>query len=92
VTGNWRTSSHSMNAGDCVEIGAWRKSSRSGYNGDCIEVGAWRKSSHSGTGNCVEVGDGQAVVGVRDSKMEQSPVLAFPGAAWKAFTATLKAA
>jgi hypothetical protein len=35
----WRTSSHSGNEGDCVEIAVWRKSSRSGnQEGDCVEV------------------------------------------------------
>lgn len=55
-------------------------------------AGNWRKSSHSGTGNCVEAGHGPGVVGVRDSALEQSPVLKFGPAAWVAFTAALKAA
>jgi len=33
----WRTSSHSPNGGDCVEVG-WRTSSYSGNGGDCVEV------------------------------------------------------
>jgi hypothetical protein len=53
---------------------------------------AWRKSSHSGEESCVEVGHGQAVVVVRDTKRTDSPVLTFGAASWKAFTAELKAA
>jgi hypothetical protein len=40
----WRTSSHSGQNGDCVEVAAisdaheWRASSRSGQNGNCVEV------------------------------------------------------
>jgi len=78
----WRTSSHSTNDGQCVE---WRKSSRSLLNGNCLE---WRTSSRSAeNGNCVEV----AGCRVRDSKDRAGPVLAFPRAAWQAFTAGIKA-
>ena len=52
---------------------------------------AWRTSSYSaGNGACVEVGSGDATVGVRDSVLEGSPVLAFPVAAWQAFIAALR--
>jgi hypothetical protein len=52
----------------------------------------WRKSSYSGASNCVEVGCGDSVIGVRDSKLAgSSPVLTFSGEAWSAFTAALKA-
>ena len=62
-------------------------------SGQCVEVGSWRKSSRSGyTGNCVEVGHGAAVVGVRDSALPGSPVLEFPAQAWERFTAALKTA
>jgi hypothetical protein len=48
----------------------------------------WRKSSYSfSNGQCAEVGQDGAVVGVRDSKDPDGPVLAFPAAAWAAFTA-----
>ncbi|MEU5882368.1 DUF397 domain-containing protein [Spirillospora sp. NPDC047279] len=58
----------------------WHKSSRSGggsSGGDCVELGKlpeWRKSSRSGGGtgggggDCVEIGELHASVGIRDSK------------------------
>jgi len=54
----------------------------------------WRKSSYSGGngGNCVEVavlaGGRRAV---RDSKDPAGPALTFSPAAWRAFTARLRA-
>ena len=43
-------------------------------------------------GDCVEVGTGPAVVGVRDAKDRGTgPVLEFRGEAWTAFTEGLKA-
>ncbi|WP_439679266.1 DUF397 domain-containing protein [Embleya sp. MST-111070] len=53
------------------------------------QMGIWRKSSHSGGsgGECVEVAHLTNVVGVRDSKIPESPVIT-PGAqAWSAFLA-----
>ncbi|MER5182924.1 DUF397 domain-containing protein [Streptomyces sp. NPDC002896] len=53
----------------------------------------WRKSSYSnGTGGeCVEVADGLPdVVPVRDSKVQDGPVLLFGAAAWTAFVAGVK--
>lgn len=54
----------------------------------------WTKSSESGpyTDNCVEVrGDGDMIL-VRDSKLgENSPVLSFSQAEWKAFIEGAKA-
>lgn len=38
--GDWRKSSFSGAAGQCVEVGSWRKSSRSGGSGACVEVGS----------------------------------------------------
>ncbi|HXF20628.1 MAG TPA: DUF397 domain-containing protein [Streptosporangiaceae bacterium] len=54
----------------------------------------WRKSSYSGGngGNCVEVAvlaGGRRVV--RDSKDPAGPALTFSPAAWRAFTARLRA-
>jgi hypothetical protein len=73
----------------------WRKSSYSGSDGgECVEVGArWRKSSFSGSegGDCVEVAGIGAEVAVRDSKDPQGPMLAFPAAAFDAFTQALSA-
>jgi hypothetical protein len=60
-------------------------------NGD--DFSGWRKPRRSfSNGQCVEVGQGPAVVAVRDSKdCEAGPVLAFPAGAWTAFTGQLKA-
>ncbi|MFE2869168.1 DUF397 domain-containing protein [Embleya sp. NPDC059259] len=48
---------------------------------------AWRKSSHSGTqgGDCVEVALLTTSVGVRDSKVDGSPIVDTSTAAWAAF-------
>jgi hypothetical protein len=46
---------------------------------------------YSGASNgCVEVAFGVDCVGVRDSKLDRSPVLAFPAAAGSAFFAAVK--
>ncbi len=37
---SWRKSSHSSNAGQCVEVATWRKSSYSSDAGQCMEVAA----------------------------------------------------
>lgn len=53
----------------------------------------WRKSTHSSGngGDCVEVADNlPGVVGVRDSKDRQGPVLTFTPEAWRAFIAYAK--
>ena len=50
----------------------------------------WRKSSYSDGdgGNCVEVlDDVPGVVPVRDSKVQDGPVLIVPAAAWSVFVA-----
>ncbi|ROT33280.1 DUF397 domain-containing protein [Micromonospora sp. HM5-17] len=52
----------------------------------------WRKSSRSNGhgGNCVEVADNlPGVVGVRDSKDPNGPVLIFETDAWRAFVHTV---
>lgn len=54
---------------------------------------AWRKSTRSDSngGACVEVaGNLPGVVGVRDSKDQQGPVLAFNPAAWSSFVQGLR--
>ncbi|MER6343532.1 DUF397 domain-containing protein [Streptomyces sp. NPDC001595] len=53
----------------------------------------WVKSSYSqGNGACVEIkSPARAAMAVRDSKVEQGPVLAFPAGAWNAFVASVKA-
>ena len=56
------------------------------------EFEGWRTSTRSKTDNCVEVGHGEAVVVVRDTKLAgASPVLEFRGDAWEAFTSRVKA-
>lgn len=71
----------------------WFKSSYSGSEGgDCLEVAYdWRKSSYSGSegGNCVEVAAHPAAVHVRDSKVNDGPVLTLAPAAWGAFTSDI---
>jgi hypothetical protein len=52
---------------------------------------AWRKSSRSGgQGNCVEVADTPAAIGVRDSKDPKGPVLVFTRADWQEFVDGVK--
>jgi hypothetical protein len=64
----------------------WRKSSHSAGAQECVEIAAWRKSSHSaGAQECVEVGSGASVIGVRDSKDPDGPVLRFSAVSWRAF-------
>ncbi|MEV4755400.1 DUF397 domain-containing protein [Micromonospora sp. NPDC049559] len=53
----------------------------------------WRKSSRSSGngGNCVEVADDRpGLVGVRDSKDPDGPVLVFAPSAWRAFVERAK--
>jgi hypothetical protein len=51
------------------------------------------KSSYSaGNGACVEVKSPTAAdLAVRDSKVVEGPILAFPAEAWNAFVASVKA-
>jgi hypothetical protein len=88
---SWHKSSFSFSNGNCVEVaGDWRKSSASMSDGHCAEVGAWRKSARCQTGECAEVGQDGAVVGVRDSQLAESPVLTFGAASWRAFILQVK--
>lgn len=99
----WRKSSHSGNGGECVEVGVtgvsanWRKSSHSGNGGQCVEVGVstpvpWRKGSHSTNGGqCIEAAEMDGVVGVRDSKDPDGPVLVLAPRAWASLLAAVKA-
>ncbi|KUJ37493.1 hypothetical protein MBT84_24390 [Streptomyces sp. MBT84] len=52
----------------------------------------WTKSSYSaGNGACVEVkSPTAAALAVRDSKVPDGPVLAFPADAWNAFVEGIK--
>jgi Domain of unknown function (DUF397) len=52
---------------------------------------AWRKSTRSGgQGNCVEVANTSAAVGVRDSKDRSGPILVFTRPQWQAFVDGVK--
>jgi hypothetical protein len=51
----------------------------------------WRKSSYTGAqGDCVEITDRGDVVGVRDSKHPDGPVLRLPRAEWAVFVEAVK--
>jgi hypothetical protein len=52
---------------------------------------AWRTSSYtSAGGNCVEVGDANHAILVRDSKDRTGGTLTFPASTWQSFTNSLK--
>jgi hypothetical protein len=53
----------------------------------------WRKSSHSGNGGgeCVEVGNHDQRVVVRDTQDRTGPVLKVSAEAWQRFAAEVKA-
>lgn len=52
---------------------------------------SWRKSSFSAAkGNCVEVGELDGFIGVRDSKDISQPSLSFSPAQWQAFVGGIK--
>ncbi|HZD15135.1 MAG TPA: DUF397 domain-containing protein [Pseudonocardiaceae bacterium] len=59
---------------------------------EALQVASYRKSSRSsGAQECVLVGTAQGWVGIRDSKLgDESPILAFTEAEWKAFTAGVR--
>ncbi|WKD33284.1 DUF397 domain-containing protein [Streptomyces xanthophaeus] len=71
----------------------WFKSSYSGDEGGaCLEVAvAWHKSSYSGSegGQCVEVAASATQIHVRDSKVQDGPVLDLAPTSWAALTAWL---
>lgn len=52
----------------------------------------WRKSSYSGNGggDCVEVGQGQDVIAVRDTKDRTGPMLRFAPETWRRFADQVK--
>ncbi len=71
----------------------WFKSSYSGGDGDaCLEVAVgWHKSSYSGSegGACLEVATGPDTVHIRDSKVQDGPILALAPTSWAALTGWL---
>ncbi|MEV5601486.1 DUF397 domain-containing protein [Streptomyces sp. NPDC052299] len=55
-----------------------------------VDDAAWFKSSYSnGNGNCVEVANLGTAVGVRDSKVQEGPVLRCGAGGWRAFIGDL---
>ncbi|WP_163512675.1 DUF397 domain-containing protein [Fodinicola acaciae] len=55
-----------------------------------LSVSQWRKSTRSGSSSdCVEVGQGEQVIGVRDSKNPTAGTLAVAASAWSAFLTML---
>ncbi|SFP67797.1 protein of unknown function [Amycolatopsis arida] len=59
-----------------------------------FDAATWQKSfaSEPNGGNCVEVNLGRrGMVGVRDTKLEDSPVFVFNSREWAAFVAAVKA-
>lgn len=60
--------------------------------GTSFDRAVWRKSSRSnGSGACVEVGFAASATGVRDTKLDDSPILAFPPKRFGAFLNAVKA-
>ncbi|GHG81202.1 DUF397 domain-containing protein [Streptomyces griseocarneus] len=60
---------------------------------ELAEEARWFKSSHSiddGGGSCVTVATLADLVGVRDSKRDNSPALVVPRAAWNSFVHVLR--
>jgi hypothetical protein len=51
----------------------------------------WRVSSKSNGKECVEVGQTEAAVIVRDTKNRDCGLLSFPSTAWKDFISTIQA-
>jgi hypothetical protein len=71
---------------------AWRVATYTGGNGgNCVEVASWRVASYTGgQGDCVEVGDADRAILVRDSKDRAGGTLTFTTANWQSFTNSLK--
>lgn len=56
-----------------------------------LKTAYWRKSSRSSnSGNCVEVGFGESVVGVRDTKDREGAVLVVSARRWADFLSELR--
>ena len=55
-------------------------------------AGDWRKASHSGPGssNCVEVGQNESAICVRDAKDSNGAVLPFDEGTWRSFLTAVK--
>jgi hypothetical protein len=92
LTDKWAKSSYSNSQGNCAEV-VWRKSGRS-ESKHCVECGTYRKASHSTvTGQCTEVGHGDGMVAVRDTKQEHlgyPDILHFTPTQWRTFITAVK--
>jgi hypothetical protein len=55
-----------------------------------FDSAAFRKASDSGNLGCVEIAITPGAIGVRDSKDQAGPVLAFTEHEWRVFTAAVK--
>jgi hypothetical protein len=71
---------------------AWRVATYTGSNGNCTQIASWRVATYTGAsgGNCVEVGDADRAILVRDSKDRAGRTLTIPATAWQSFTNSLK--
>ncbi|WP_216213418.1 DUF397 domain-containing protein [Amycolatopsis aidingensis] len=58
-----------------------------------FQAANWQKSfaSEPNGGNCVEVNLGHGLVGLRDTKLAESPVFVFDADEWTAFLVAVKA-
>jgi hypothetical protein len=68
----------------------WRKSSASSANDGCAEVASRTSTNSAANGSCVAA-TAKRIVGVRDTKLPDSPVLEFSAEAWQSFTSRIKA-
>ena len=57
----------------------------------CPTGPAWRRAARCSSSTCVEVALHDDLVAVRDSKVQDGPVLIFDHAEWSAFVAGVKA-
>jgi hypothetical protein len=74
----------------CEKFAGWRKSSASSLNDGCLEVASCLSTYSAANRQCTPV-EVQHLVGVRDTKLADSPVLEFGTEAWHAFTSGIKA-
>ena len=52
---------------------------------------AWRVATYTGSsGSCIEVGDVERAILVRDTKDRDGGTLTFPASTWQSFTNSLK--